>query len=112
MTCLIEYDKTDPKSIETYSQRLIGKTFADIIEEDKKEHDSFQTVKERGEAYGNTNRKGGLGEIIEECLFHYKTNTDSRPDFHEAGVELKVTPYKKIKKNSSPSLVAKNVSSS
>ena len=104
MTCLIEYDKTDPKSIETYSQRLIGKTFADIIEEDKKEHDSFQTVKERGEAYGNTKRKGGLGEIIEECFFHYKANSDSHPDFPEAGVELKVTPYKK---NKNGSLVAK-----
>lgn len=45
-----------------------------------------------------TKRKGGLGDLIEECYFHYKCNNDSRPDFPDAGVELKVTPYK-INKN-------------
>ena len=38
--------------------------------------------------------KGNLGQIIEERFFHYACNNDARPDFHEAGVELKVTPYK------------------
>src|SRR5690606_30497619 len=52
----------------------------------------------------NKKRKGGLGEIIEERFFHYKSNNDSRPDFDKAGVELKVTPYK-INKNGS--IVAK-----
>ena len=30
-----EYDKTDPLSIEQFSQRLIGKTFRQVIEEDE-----------------------------------------------------------------------------
>ena len=38
--------------------------------------------------------KGNLGQIIEEKFFHYECNSDSRADFYEAGVELKVTPYK------------------
>ena len=38
--------------------------------------------------------KGNLGQIVEEKFFHYACNSDSRADFHEAGVELKVTPYK------------------
>ena len=53
-----------------------------------------------GISHEDKNRKGGLGELIEECFFHYKCNNDSLPDFDKAGVELKVTPYK-INKNKS-----------
>jgi len=42
--------------------------------------------------------KGGLGQLVEERYFHYKCNNKSKPDFEEAGVELKVTPYKEDKK--------------
>ncbi|MBR3355852.1 MAG: restriction endonuclease [Oscillospiraceae bacterium] len=38
--------------------------------------------------------KGDLGQIIEESWFEYKPNSDKDPDFKEAGVELKVSPYK------------------
>ena len=45
----------------------------------------------------STNRlktgKGAIGNIIEESWFGYKINNESEPDFKEAGVELKVTPY-------------------
>jgi DNA mismatch repair protein MutH len=37
--------------------------------------------------------KGAMGSIIEESWFEYKVNSDSEPDFSEAGVELKVAPY-------------------
>ena len=40
--------------------------------------------------------KGGLGVYIEEHLYNYHANNDDNPDFIEAGVELKVTPYKAI----------------
>lgn len=93
-----EYDKTDSISIEKYAQKLIGKSFQDIIEEDESKQalmvresaDSYRTAKENN----NKKNKGNLGQIIEERFFHYACNNDSRPDFHEAGVELKVTPYK------------------
>ena len=32
---IIEYDATDPSSIESYSKRMIGKTFRQIWEEDE-----------------------------------------------------------------------------
>lgn len=98
MNDMLGYDKTDPISIETYSQRLIGKTFREIWEED----DARQTmlIREDTVSYGTSDvaevkrNKGNLGQIIEEKFFHYACNSDSRADFYEAGVELKVTPYR------------------
>lgn len=40
-----------------------------------------------------TTGKGAIGHVIEESWFGYKPNSESEPDFPEAGVELKVTPY-------------------
>ena len=37
--------------------------------------------------------KGDIGNLVEESWFGIKVNNDSEPDFKEAGVELKVTPY-------------------
>lgn len=42
----------------------------------------------------SSRNKGDLGQIIEEEWFGYKPNSDAEPDFAEAGVELKVSPYK------------------
>lgn len=103
-----EYDKTDPLSIEIFSQRLIGKTFRQVIEED--ENYQLSVVREDDYEYGSSDtledkrNKGNLGQIIEERFFHYSCNSDSRADFYEAGVELKVTPYRK---NRDGSLAAK-----
>lgn len=97
------YDHTDPISIERYSQKLVGKSFREICEEDD---NSKLTLIRETNAYGETDvlktkrNKGNLGQIIEEKFFHYKCNNDSLADFQEAGVELKVTPYK-INKNGS-----------
>lgn len=97
------YDETSPISIENYAQKLIGKTFNDVLE-DYAKYESELLISEEKEEYAenheNKKRKGGLGDLIEECYFHYKCNNDSRPDFPDAGVELKVTPYK-INKNKS-----------
>ena len=63
----------------------------------------IQIIKEEGNYkadHENKKRKGGLGELIEERYFHYHSNNDARPDFDKAGVELKVTPYKKNKNGS------------
>ena len=38
--------------------------------------------------------KGDLGQIIEEGWYGHSPNSDAEPDFVEAGVELKVSPYK------------------
>lgn len=99
-----KYDKSDKYSIEKYGQKMIGKTFQDLIDDDT--NNTFVSEPEfvYGESHENRKRKGGLGEIVEERFFNYKANSDSDPDFKEAGVELKVTPYKQ---NKNKSLVAK-----
>ena len=100
---VLGYDAGNPLSIEAYAKRLIGKTFSDVCDADTVNEvvvidDDYESSHE------NKNRKGGLGDLIEERFFHYKCNSDSRPDFPDAGVELKVTPYR-VNKNGS--LVAK-----
>lgn len=80
------YDKTDAESIEKYARLLVGKTFRDVIEADS---DGFSNIDD-----GGFSKKGGLGNLLEERYFHYGSNSDARPDFPEAGVELKTTPYK------------------
>ena len=42
--------------------------------------------------------KGAVGSVVEESWFGYNVNSDTEPDFAEAGVELKVTPYLKTRK--------------
>lgn len=37
--------------------------------------------------------KGAVGTVLEESWFGYAVNSESAPDFEEAGVELKATPY-------------------
>lgn len=37
--------------------------------------------------------KGAIGTMIEESWYGYSPNSESEPDFPEAGVELKVAPY-------------------
>ncbi len=95
---IAEYDRSNPLSIEVYSQKMVGKTFREICEED----DARQSLVLRGENtdYGTSDmsvtkrNKGNLGQIVEEKFFHYACNSDARADFPEAGVELKVTPYR------------------
>ena len=69
------------------SQSVIGKSFKEIKD---KELMSFGEDKIQ---------KGSLGCIIEECLFGIESNNESEPDFIDAGIELKVTPYKRNKNN-------------
>lgn len=93
-----EYDSSDSLSIEAYSQKMVGKTFREICEEDDARQ--LLVLRDGSAAYGTAEvssvkrNKGNLGQIVEEKFFHYACNSDSRADFHEAGVELKVTPYK------------------
>lgn len=61
------------------SKEAIGKTFGEI--------DLYDRL-------ANKKNKGNLGQIIEESFFEYNVNSRSEPDFVEAGVELKVTPFK------------------
>ena len=95
MTAKLPYDKTDPKSIERYAKKLIGKTFQDVLNESIY---SNSKVGDESGKYGDEKRKGGLGNLLEKYYFGYEVNSDSEPDFKEAGVELKVSPYEEKNK--------------
>lgn len=101
-----DYNRKDAQDILRYAKWLIGKTFNDVLEEDLRnsrtralvsgysvEHEPAGLLMEPSAAYGDSNRKGGLGNLIEEHYFHYAANSNREADFSEAGLELKVTPY-------------------
>ena len=92
-----EFDDKNPKSIEEYAKQLLGKSFYDVIGW-KIEKDLYQVSEEQVNSYSNKYRKGGLGNLLENVYFNYKSNSDPHADFIKAGVELKVTPYEKNKK--------------
>lgn len=101
MKSMSRYDNTNPMSIESYGKQMIGKTFRSIYEQSV-QSGNIQTAQENRAAYltkhEDKNYKGGVGNLVEECWFGYKANSDAEADFPEAGVELKVTPYVKSKK--------------
>ena len=74
------------QEIEVISKSAIGKSVNDILNEE------VITIGEE-----NVSNKGSLGQLIEQYLFGISNNSESEPDFMPAGIELKVTPYKKIK---------------
>ena len=73
------------EEIEVISKSALGKSLNHILSSE------LITIEDK-EA-----NKGGLGQLIERYLFGIDNNSDSEPDFMPAGIELKVTPYKKIK---------------
>lgn len=98
----MDYDETSPESIEAYGRKMIGMTFRQMYER-ALETGQLHFVAEKQSKYlaihANKNYKGGIGNLVEECWFGYEPNSDPQADFAKAGVELKVTPYKKLKKN-------------
>lgn len=74
------------EEIQTISKSVLGKSVNDIL---KDEHIIINN-KEKN--------KGGLGQLVEKYLFGIENNNNSEPDFMPAGIELKLTPYKKIRK--------------
>ncbi|SDI29709.1 DNA mismatch repair protein MutH [Alteribacillus persepolensis] len=87
------YDIHNPISIEEHGKRMEGKTFRELSESNEsyiaEEKRAYEIIK---------NNKGNLGQLVEEIHFGYKPNSNAAPDFEEAGVELKVTPYYKLKR--------------
>ena len=78
------YNPANAESIERYAQGLIGLTIREAVGE-------YAVEAKRN--------KGHLGQLIEKGFFGYENNNESLPDFCEAGVELKLTPFKKNKNN-------------
>lgn len=81
-----DYDERDERSIVEYASRLQGHTLREMT--DAPEH------------MDPKKRRGSFGNAIEKYYFKYRPNSDSRPDFYDAGLELKTTPVKRGPKGS------------
>lgn len=77
------YDETSIESIVKYAQRLVGHSL--------RERASVSKLQDP------RRRRGSFGNAVEEYYFKYIPNSDSRPDFKEAGLELKTTPMRRIR---------------
>ncbi len=84
------YNPTDRASILAHAERLVG-------------HSLREALDELPPAINFASHKGGFGNALERYYFGYEPNSRPEPDFAEAGIELKATPLKIIRKK----LVAK-----
>lgn len=82
----IAFDQTDPKSIESYAEKLEGKSLRNILRD-----------KGLSNPVVNDRDRGNFGSLLERHYFDLPVNIESVPDFTKAGVELKATPVKKLK---------------
>ena len=71
-----------------YTSTIIGKTFEEIDSEKILENENPRQ------------QKGVLGHVVETGFYGYPRNNDSKADFAELGIELKVTGYVKNKNGS------------
>ncbi|MGL5964582.1 MAG: Sau3AI family type II restriction endonuclease, partial [Fusobacteriaceae bacterium] len=76
------FDKKCQKSIEKYGKKLEGNSLREF---------DIQKISKASD-------KGGFNKIVEENYFKIDNNSLQIADFSEAGVELKVTPLKEVKK--------------
>ena len=65
------------KEVQDVAKGALGKTFRELADKDF-----------------NYNNKGTLGQLLERSIFKFANNSKSEPDFVDAGIELKLTPYK------------------
>ena len=77
------YDITSATSILKYGKLLLGHSLREL-------HPGAKLYK----------GKGGLGNSVEKYHYEYEPNSESEPDFPEAGLELKCTPLKQLQDHS------------
>jgi DNA mismatch repair protein MutH len=77
----INYDKTSVESIYEYAALLTGKSLSEVVE--------------LPENVANQHNRGDLGLLVEKYYFQHVPQSNSGPDFAEAGVELKTTGVRK-----------------
>jgi DNA mismatch repair protein MutH len=82
---VLPYNPNSKKSIIEFATRLKG--------------ESLRTACDKSILTHNYGGKGNFGQLLEKFYFKYKPNSDALPDFPIAGLELKSTPLKKLKKN-------------
>lgn len=78
-----KYNVTSAESIIEFSKLLKDKTLREACSNEIEAH--------------NYKGKGNFGQILEKFYFGYEPNSDTDPDFLEAGLELKSSPLKLLK---------------
>ncbi|WP_250433156.1 Sau3AI family type II restriction endonuclease [Hanstruepera flava] len=76
-------DITSADSIIAFAKKLKDQTLREACGEEIEKH--------------GYKGKGNFGQILEKFYFGYEPNSDSEPDFKEAGIELKSSPLKTLK---------------
>lgn len=84
-----QYNDKSPQDILKHAKQLEGISLREYIE--NQENDGLKKF-----LVAQKNTKGSLGTFVEEIVFNYAPNSRKEADFTEAGVELKVTPLKKL----------------
>lgn len=79
------YDKSSIQSIYEYALKLKGKSLSQVVE--------------LPSGIENSRNRGDLGSLIERYFFEHQPPNDHRPDFAEAGLELKTTGVRKTSNN-------------
>jgi len=59
-----------------------------------------KTFKQISDTSSKLSKKGSIGNFIEEEVYHIRPNSRPEPDFVDAGIELKVTPFRMNNDNS------------
>lgn len=77
------YNPNFSRSIIEFAKKLKGKTLRETCGVEIEKH--------------GYKGKGNFGQILEKFYFGYKPNSDTEPDFKEAGIELKSSPLKTLK---------------
>ena len=80
----LRYDPSDPESIERHAKKLIGRTLREALKDDR------GIIASPG--------KGSFGQDLELLYFGLPRSNESRPDFGQAGVELKSSSLKHVGK--------------
>ncbi len=83
------------EEIRTIAISSIGKTFKEL-----KNINPITFTSENYDENEDKLNKAYFGHIFEQDVYGYDINSNSEPDFIDANIELKVTPYKKNKDNS------------
>ena len=90
-----QYNPLDLNSIYNYSKKLVGKTLRDLCHEDITQEDPhYLNQKDKKKRSGKN-----FGHYLEKYYFGYKPNSNSEPDFPEAGLELKSAGLKLKQEN-------------
>jgi DNA mismatch repair protein MutH len=82
-----DYDSKDSESIYKYAKKLVNKTLREMAPSEMVVRDAPAVEV-----------KGKFGQHLEKYYFGIENNSDSEPDFKEAGLELKSTPIKKLQR--------------